>query len=98
MTKEQMPELKPCPFCGGEAKTNDDLQHWGNVFCSCGCNMLTGADKSKSIEAWNKRDESHVQELIEQAFMMGQADCGIDPSYSSAQAYARNARINTDKE
>lgn len=29
-----------------------------------------------------------VKEAIEQAFMAGQCDCGVDPSYSSAQAYA----------
>lgn len=50
-----MEELKPCPFCGGEAKRNDDMQRWGDVYCNgCGCNMLTGNMKS-AIKAWNTR-------------------------------------------
>ena len=40
---------------------------------------------------------SHVDELIEQAFMAGQADCGIDPSYSGARMYAVKALTTEDK-
>lgn len=50
-------ELKPCPFCGGEAKRNDDKQNWGDIFCTnCGCHILEG-DTEKAIEAWNTRQE-----------------------------------------
>ena len=31
---------------------------------------------------------SEIREIVEQAFMAGQADAGVDPSHSSAQAYA----------
>jgi hypothetical protein len=31
-----------------------------------------------------------VREIVEQAFMAGQADAGIDPSYCRAQAYAKD--------
>ena len=53
------PKLKPCPFCGGEAKESDGEGCWlfgGHnwIECSvCGCGM-TGKDyKGK----WNRRSE-----------------------------------------
>lgn len=50
-----MSELLNCPFCGGEAKRNDDKQNWGDVFCSnCGCHMAEGG-MEKAIKAWNTR-------------------------------------------
>ena len=36
-------------------------------------------------------DEQQLIELIEQAHLAGQAEAGIDPSYSNAQIYAREA-------
>ena len=48
-------KLLPCPFCGGEAKRNDDLQNWGDIFCAdCGCHMSEGS-MDKAIKAWNQR-------------------------------------------
>lgn len=62
-------ELRPCPFCGGEAEINfvppfvhprngrKGLERW-QIFCdSCGVftpGMLT---KEEAIEAWNRRVE-----------------------------------------
>jgi len=49
-------ELKPYPFCGSEAKRNDDLQNWGEIFCTnCGCHMAEGG-MNKAIKAWNTRN------------------------------------------
>ena len=62
-------ELKPCPFCGGEAdwyiETKDALVQMGGfasvnntVECdSCGITTPIYADKSKAIKAWNTRIE-----------------------------------------
>jgi len=48
-------ELLPCPFCGGKAKDNRDLQNWGDIFCTkCGCHMLTG-DIGSATSQWNTR-------------------------------------------
>ena len=56
------------------------------------------------VETWHKGcfsdepyySQSKVDELLENAHMAGQADAGVDPSYSNAQMYViklRNARI-----
>ena len=58
-------ELKPCPFCGGEAFLNFDPEavedtfgrKWAfNVFCG-NCCATTGIcwSKEQAIEAWNRR-------------------------------------------
>lgn len=61
-----MEELKRCPFCGGEAKSDyaiNDYNRWG-VFClDCGASVEV-ADykdedtKDNAIRAWNKRKDS----------------------------------------
>jgi Lar family restriction alleviation protein len=56
-----MSELKPCPFCGGEASlfTTDEIGYIGDehftVKCN-GCFCGTGhyADPERAIEAWNR--------------------------------------------
>ena len=61
---EPMPELEPCPFCGGEAKRNDDKQNWGDIFCTgCGCHMMTG-HMGTAIEAWNTRPYQAILNTI----------------------------------
>lgn len=58
-----MYELKPCPFCGGEAKSGACIDDYNNhgVYCTnddCGCmfshySFKTVADAEA---AWNKRN------------------------------------------
>lgn len=63
-------ELKPCPFCGGEAKiinyTNKEVSpHKNKTYVECSkCNSGTGVFTQKgvsieyiqeAIEAWNRR-------------------------------------------
>lgn len=59
-----MPELKPCPFCGGEAYTCyaiNDYNRWGVSCRGCGCTVEVEEWKGitdtseQAIEAWNKR-------------------------------------------
>ena len=58
-----MKELKPCPFCGGEAKCYDYAPTWATthkwvVECSiCGANIPIYKIKEEAIEAWNRRAE-----------------------------------------
>lgn len=58
-----MSELKPCPFCGGEAKAYvrdyGDTHYW-RVSCSsdkCGVNPVTNVyhTEAEAIDAWNTR-------------------------------------------
>ena len=53
-----MKELKPCPFCGGEAEIEmDDSWYWNyHVFCQeckIGTDCYETADEA--IETWNRR-------------------------------------------
>ena len=54
----KMHELKPCPFCGGEAEVKSVMDfavyiaHCKN--CTCMLGSLFG-DKCDAIEAWNRR-------------------------------------------
>lgn len=53
-----MEKLKPCPFCGGEAKIMKmGYPHW--IYClECGAKVHGGTTSEKdSIKAWNRRAE-----------------------------------------
>lgn len=80
-------ELKNCPFCGGEALLHPKLTRINCTECPAVMNGVQG--RLLLIKAWNTR-QSDLREQLEQAFMAGQADEGIDPSYSNAQAYAKS--------
>ena len=52
-----MEELKPCPFCGGEAKQ----EHKDYILCTvCGCEGPW--DERPAKEAWNTRNSVMVSE------------------------------------
>ncbi len=59
-----MEELKPRPFCGGEAEAvyaPNDYNRWGVMCLACSCTIEvdvwngTEDTKEKAIEAWNRR-------------------------------------------
>ena len=54
----QEPELKPCPFCGGDAAHTPDA-HSPGVFVECGtCTAkVYGNTKSRGTDNWNRRAE-----------------------------------------
>lgn len=66
-----MTELKPCPFCGGEAVFYKDLdpfvnQEYAFVKCSvCGCSTpsyaMSGASVKDVAKHWNRRPEITIQ-------------------------------------
>ena len=54
-----MAELKPCPFCVGEAKVQS-FPHNHTVYCTV-CNARVQVflpTREKAIEAWNRRADN----------------------------------------
>lgn len=55
-----MEKLKPCPFCGGEAKVfgnyDDSDYHVNCTNDECGCYWVNYyKTKEEAVEAWNRR-------------------------------------------
>ena len=49
-------ELKPCPFCGGDAVIEGDTYQW--IVCNnCGAETMGNEDIEVVIERWNRRAE-----------------------------------------
>lgn len=49
-------ELKPCPFCGGEASV--DVGDFGGMVCSCEKCFSQGKEcetEAEAIKEWNRR-------------------------------------------
>lgn len=63
-----MDELKPCPFCGGEAEHRSVTDAEGSVFYETGCGndsccawrAAQASTPQASISAWNARHEPRV--------------------------------------
>lgn len=68
-------ELKPCPFCGGEAEYHFDKGQTGEVYGWVGCNQCDAMschidvrsmqpEETHPIDAWNTRaDEARIAAL-----------------------------------
>ena len=53
-----MSELKPCPFCGGEADTMHAAAGYVYAICEdCGARSSSFGLENRAIEAWNTRAE-----------------------------------------
>lgn len=52
-----MTELKPCPFCGGEAEIHPYGGGGYDVWCegSCGAEINGFRTEAEAVEAWNRR-------------------------------------------
>ena len=61
-------QLKPCPFCGGEAKCIEFYGMYHVICCDC---YIAGRDTStrdKAIESWNSRPiEDDLQKELDEA-------------------------------
>ena len=70
--------LKPCPFCGGEAKLRETVEHypadaegpagsysaWFNVECD-DCGIKVGEEyRDEAIAAWNRRAVNSHEALV----------------------------------
>lgn len=73
-------ELKPCPFCGGEAELRSaNFYHWGECKqCDAtGCDTVSPAT---ACTAWNTRHPAPTEEQVEAAARAMMRFCGIDPN------------------
>ena len=54
---DTMTELKPCPFCGGEAEVwVSNITDRAIVYCTvCDAQIRIRQNEQEAIEAWNKR-------------------------------------------
>lgn len=73
--------LKPCPFCGGEAKKQGD-EYSERVVCANRCGGCTEWDKDIMTRAWNTRatdpllkEMAEVLEEIVRCLSHGLQDC-----------------------
>ena len=57
-------KLKPCPFCGGEAKTEEFIKNFGPKLIECSnCGAIVTFDKDE-INKWNRRDTLIKENVI----------------------------------
>ena len=68
----KMPELLPCPFCGGD-KVHYLETRWGEWMVICptvgGCTISTGHSPSKEVvrNAWNRRHAAQLHAELAEA-------------------------------
>ena len=62
-----MAELKPCPFCGGEAEITEfdpfngyqGSMNMYSVHCKkCGAEIVRNQNKDYAVDAWNRRADN----------------------------------------
>ena len=69
-----MIELKPCPFCGGEAELWDNKLEYSfySVICKeCDCMTPYSVTRGEAVEVWNRREpiDKIVEQLEEKSFI-----------------------------
>ena len=62
-----MEELKPCPFCGGEAQMLHAVGEWWAICKFCKATTEAHTNKGFAIVAWNARTERTCKCVAEYA-------------------------------
>ena len=59
-------ELKPCPFCGGDARQYEGQTRYHGVACrKCTCNIYGYASRGAAKRAWNRRADNEQREITD---------------------------------
>ena len=103
-----MTDLKPCPFCGGEAECH---QWWSATisgdyatFCTkCGCGTDYYKTKAEAIAAWNARAErgtltaEQVREAVKRHASFDYGEIGAYVSGENWQAIADELNARAER-
>lgn len=67
-------KLKPCPFCGGAARSyNGPIDGYGVVCTKCGVKLYGRGSIAAATRAWNRRSPV-IQEAMKVGYECGRAD------------------------
>lgn len=102
-TEKPMPELKPCPFCGGDnvgiGKCGNG-HHFANcIDCLSATNHLTDGDRLTEVEAiaaWNTRGPSPDKIVIDRADVDSAISCARTLWLSNIEAKAMLGELILD--
>lgn len=91
-------ELKPCPFCGGEAL----FETYGGTACAvvcqtCGCGTPTMRldDGMIAADLWNRRDERTCRQIVD-GETASCSECGERMTSFSLHCPSCGARVVVD--
>jgi ssDNA-binding Zn-finger/Zn-ribbon topoisomerase 1 len=84
-------ELKPCPFCGGEAVArswpSSDGETWyvgcdDDNDCPCESHACFGEDRAEALAAWNTRKGEEQAVKAEQSRLLSLAEEIVEESHT----------------
>lgn len=76
-----MKDLKPCPFCGGEAEMIHAVGEWWAICKFCEATTEAHTDKGFAIAAWNIRAERTCHDASVDSstqFYCSECECTVD--------------------
>lgn len=93
--QDEVMEFDECFFCldrkNKAQELEDDNKQLSDYMDALTERMLEAESENHKLSQDKQALEDRVRELVEQAFMAGQIDCGVDPSHASSQEYADKA-------
>lgn len=96
-----MADLKPCPFCGGEAHLRQDASHSKAWFIGCNTEDCFGEihwaqTKAEAITAWNTRADPVLTDPRVLALVEALRDIAVMGYGDTAQVSENIARMAVD--
>ena len=94
--EEKLKEWRPSPF-----SNENTFYIWKEIAQQIGwLDYAVCEGYIRYLKRGKEELEAKVKELEDkciEAFMAGQSDCGVDPSYSSAVAWAKDNKVASDE-